>query len=161
MFSFVVFLLLIYILAIELCFVQPFFFLFFRYSSTQMRLGNHALIFLTLQVPKATNINFLLISIHNQKMNGWNNYLRENALTSYQIPSTYSLWKCIETSLENLYVDILGLKGLNWPLLIVHFVFVLVTSSSTYTLLAESLRSFLDKSGKRNRGTKKDRRRLC
>ena len=82
----------------------------------------------------------------------------------YQIPSTYFLWKqCIETSVENLYVDILGLKGLNRrSLLMVDFVFVLVTSSSIYTLLAESLRSFLDKSGKRNRGKKKtDRRRVC
>ena len=53
----------------------------------------------------------------------------------YQIPSTYFLWKqCIETSFENLYVDILGLKGLNRrSLLMVDFVFVLVTSSSIYT----------------------------
>ena len=52
-------------------------------------------------------------------------------------------------------MDILGLKGLNRrSLLMVDFVFVLVTSSSIYTLLAESLRSFLDKSGKRNRGKK-------
>ena len=59
-------------------------------------------------------------------------------------------------------MDILGLKRLNRrSLLMVDFVFVLVTSSSIYTLLAESLRSFLDKSGKRNREKKTDRRRLC
>ena len=53
-------------------------------------------------------------------------------------------------------MDILGLKGLNRrSLLMVDFVFVLVTNSSIYTLLAESLRSLLDKSGMRNRGKKK------
>ena len=30
----------------------------------------------------------------------------ENALIFYQIPSTHSLRRCIEISLENLYVDI-------------------------------------------------------
>ena len=38
---------------------------------------------------------------------------RENALIFYLILSTYSLWKCIETSLENVYVDIGTLKGLS------------------------------------------------
>ena len=33
-------------------------------------------------------------------------HLRENALLFYQILSTHSLRKCIEISLENLYVDI-------------------------------------------------------
>ena len=35
------------------------------------------------------------------------------ALIFYQILSTHSLRKYIEISLENLYVDIMGLKGLN------------------------------------------------
>ena len=30
----------------------------------------------------------------------------KKALIFYQILSTHSLWKCIEISLENLYVDI-------------------------------------------------------
>ena len=33
-------------------------------------------------------------------------HLRENALIFYQILLTHSLRKCIEISLENLYVDI-------------------------------------------------------
>ena len=36
----------------------------------------------------------------------------ENSLIFYQILSAHSLRKCIEISLENLYVYILGLKGL-------------------------------------------------
>ena len=35
-----------------------------------------------------------------------NDHQRENALIVYQILSTYSLRKCIEISLENLYLDI-------------------------------------------------------
>ena len=35
------------------------------------------------------------------------------ALIFYQILSTHSLRKYIKISLENLYVDIMGLKGLN------------------------------------------------
>ena len=35
-----------------------------------------------------------------------NDHLREGALIFYQILSTASLSKCIEISLENLYVDI-------------------------------------------------------
>ena len=56
-----------------------------------------------------TNINFLLtISIDCPKIRLWEliDHLRENALIFYQILSTYSLWQCIEISLENLYVDI-------------------------------------------------------
>ena len=54
-------------------------------------------------VPMVTNIYFLLaISIHCQEIR----LIRESALIFYQIFSTHSLWKCIETSLENLYVDI-------------------------------------------------------
>ena len=57
-----------------------------------------------------SNINFLLtISIDCQEIWLWEliiDHLRENALIFYQILSTYSLRKCIEISLENLYVDI-------------------------------------------------------
>ena len=37
---------------------------------------------------------------------------RRNVLIFYQIPLTYSLRKCIEISLENLYMDI-GMKELS------------------------------------------------
>ena len=37
---------------------------------------------------------------------------RRNVLIFYQIPLTYSLTKCMEISLENLYVDI-GMKELS------------------------------------------------
>ena len=58
---------------------------------------------LTLQVPSVTNINFhLTISIHNQ---------RENASIFKQILTTNFSSKCMEISLENLYVDNWGLKG--------------------------------------------------
>ena len=89
---------------------------------------------LTLQVPIVININFLqTISINSQEIRLWeliNDHQRENTLIYYQILSTYSLRKSpndhqrentliyyqslsnyslrksIETSLENLYVDI-------------------------------------------------------
>ena len=38
--------------------------------------------------------------------NQLNDHLRENTLIFYQILATHSLRKCIEISLENLYVDI-------------------------------------------------------
>ena len=38
---------------------------------------------------------------------------RRNVLIFYQIPLTYSLRKCIEISLENLYMDI-GMKELSY-----------------------------------------------
>ena len=64
---------------------------------------------LTLQVPIVININFLqTISINSQEIRLWeliNDHQRENNLIYYQILSTYTLRKSIETSLENLYVD--------------------------------------------------------
>ena len=57
-----------------------------------------------------TNINFLLtISIDCQEQSLWELIKwsqREKSLIFYQILSTNSLRKCIEISLENLYVDI-------------------------------------------------------
>ena len=47
-----------------------------------------------------------------------NDHQRENALIFSQILSTYSLKKCMEISLENLLVIILGLKGLRMPSLV-------------------------------------------
>ena len=65
------------------------------------------LLCLTLKVPMVTNINFLLtISIHCQEIMLWELIKRDNALIFYQILSTHSLWKCIEISVEKLYVDI-------------------------------------------------------
>ena len=65
---------------------------------------------LTLSVPMVTNINFLpIISIHHQEKKLWELIKwspRINALIFYQILSTHSLRKCIEISLENLYVVI-------------------------------------------------------
>ena len=56
------------------------------------------------------NINFLLkMTIDCQEKWLWeliNDQQRENASIFYQILFTYSLRKCIETSLENLYVGI-------------------------------------------------------
>ena len=40
------------------------------------------------------------------RISNYNDHVRENALIFYQILSTNSLRKCIEISLENLYVDI-------------------------------------------------------
>ena len=68
-----------------------------------------SLTILTLQVPIVININFLqTISINSQEIRLWeliNDHQRENNLIYYQILSTYTLRKSIETSLENLYVD--------------------------------------------------------
>ena len=56
------------------------------------------------------NINFLqTISMNSQEISLWeliNDHQRENTLIYYQSLSNYSLRKSIETSLENLYVDI-------------------------------------------------------
>ena len=64
---------------------------------------------LTPSVPIVTEIKFLIaISIHRQEIsyvNLLNDHQRENGLIYYQILSTNSLRKCMEISLENLYVD--------------------------------------------------------
>ena len=63
-----------------------------------------------LYVPRVTNIHCLLtISIHNQGKgddNIWNGHQRRNALIFCQIVSMDSERKCMETSVENLYLDI-------------------------------------------------------
>ena len=65
---------------------------------------------LNIYVPMVTNINFLLTeSIDCQGQSLWELIewsQREKSLISYQILSTYSLRKCMQISLENLYVDI-------------------------------------------------------
>ena len=66
---------------------------------------------LTLEVPIVTNINFLLtISIDCQVQHLWEIIKiwsqREKSLILYQFLPTNSVRKCIEISLENLYVDI-------------------------------------------------------
>ena len=63
-----------------------------------------------LYVPRVTNIHCLLtISIHNQGKgddNIWNGHQRRNALIFCQILSMDSERKCMETRVENLYLDI-------------------------------------------------------
>ena len=79
-----------------------------------IRLYSEILIFWLVEKkpPRVTYINFLQrISIENKiKRKGCENYeidhLRENALIFYEILTTYSLWKWIETGLENVYLDI-------------------------------------------------------
>ena len=65
---------------------------------------------ITLEVPRKTNINFLrIILIYNQEKSYeylLNYHQRENALIFYQILFTNSLRKCMEISVENLFVDI-------------------------------------------------------
>ena len=61
--------------------------------------------------PKSDKRQFSLNNINTQSRNkvvriNEKNHKRENALIFYQILSTNSLRKCIETSLENFYVDI-------------------------------------------------------
>ena len=61
--------------------------------------------------PKSDKRRFSLNNINTQSRNkvvriNEKNHKRENALIFYQILSTNSLRKCIETSLENFYVNI-------------------------------------------------------
>ena len=66
--------------------------------------------------PNSDQDQFSLNDIHTlsrdliMRINKMNTYCF--ALIFYQILSTHSLRKCMKISLENLYVDILGLKGL-------------------------------------------------
>ena len=72
-----------------------------------------------------TNINFLLtISIDCQVQHLWELIKwsqREKSLIFYQFLPTNSVRKCIEISLENLFVDI-GLKGLNFFIIRHHLI---------------------------------------
>ena len=57
-------------------------------------------------------VSFLQKYKYVTKSKGYNDHLKETALILKQILSTNSLRKCMEISLENLYVDI-GIKGVN------------------------------------------------